>query len=83
MIIGAKKCRLSRLTKNPHLRQARLTIIDMMQPMLAQAKREGLVLWNRYRDQSFTPQELEAQWAQGCFIWGPDNWELRRPRSQQ
>ena len=64
---------------NPFVLRARLTIVESMQPMLAQAKRDGLILWNRYQNVSFTPTELQKLMAEGRYIWGPDNWELRLP----
>ena len=61
------------------VKTAKVTIKELMGPMMAHAKREGLVLWNRYTGLSFTPQDLEKNWKRGKFLWGPVNWELRRP----
>jgi hypothetical protein len=51
----------------------------MLQPLIQQARAEGKWLWTSYQDIWFSPDELDAQNANGKFLWGPVNWKLRDP----
>jgi hypothetical protein len=50
-----------------------------LQPLIAQARKEGKWLHSRYQDIWFSPDELEALNREGRFLWGAVNWTLRDP----
>lgn len=60
----------------------RQNIIDAMKPMIAEAREKGLWLFCHYQRMWLAPAELEAAHAQGQFVWGPPNWELRHPSEE-
>lgn len=55
-------------------------IIATLDPLFAQARREGLWFYGSYHDIWFSPDELRAHQANGQFVWGAVNWKLRDPR---
>lgn len=54
-------------------------ILNDLKPLFEQARKEGKWFWCHYQDLWFTPDELEKHHADGKFIWGAVNWELRDP----
>jgi hypothetical protein len=50
-----------------------------LQPLIAQARKEGKWLHSQYQDIWFSPDELEAANREGRFLWGAVNWRLRDP----
>lgn len=54
-------------------------VLAELKPLIDQARREGLWLWCYYQDLWFSPDQLEAENANGKFIWGAVNWKLRDP----
>jgi hypothetical protein len=48
--------------------------------LINEARVKGKWLWCRYQDLWFSPEQLEAQNADGKFRWGVDNFELRDPQ---
>lgn len=64
-------------SRNPHLREARRSVLREMEPLLAKCERERLVLVNRYQESlRLTPSQLRAEWRKGRYIWGPPCWRL-------
>lgn len=55
-------------------RAERASIIESMQPMIELARRDRLLLFSKYQDIMFTPDELDAAHREGRFVWGPVNW---------
>lgn len=56
--------------------------VELMKPMIAQARAEGKWLHCHYQDLWFSPDQLEAEHAKGNFRWGPVNWALRDPQER-
>lgn len=54
-------------------------ILQSLEPLFERAKRNKLWFHCGYQDLWFSPQELRAEQANGRFIWGPVNWNLRSP----
>lgn len=54
-------------------------IIASLAPLKAEARANGTFLYCAYQDLWFSPDELDAHNAQGSFVWGPVNWQLRDP----
>ena len=54
-------------------------ILQSLEPLFRKAERECLWFRSPYQDLWFSPAELRANQANGRFIWGPENWELRDP----
>lgn len=54
-------------------------IIKALEPMFKQADAEGLWFRSSYQDIWLSPDELRRYQADGKFVWGPINWELRNP----
>lgn len=57
-------------------------IIKELEPLFEQAEKEGLWIHSIYQDMWFTPKELRECHAEGRFIWGLVNWELRSPHEK-
>jgi len=57
-------------------------IADALKPLIEQARNEGKWLWCRYQGLWFSPDYLEAQNAEGAFLWGPGNWKVRDPQER-
>jgi hypothetical protein len=57
-------------------------ILDQLKPMMDKAKAKGLWFRSCYQNIWFSPTELQAEWNNGKFIWGPINWELCDPKEQ-
>lgn len=57
----------------------RAKILESLAPLFAEARSKGLWFHGYYQDLWFSPDELAARHAQGRFIWGAANWELRDP----
>ena len=55
---------------------------EAMQPLLRQARDEGKWLYVNYQSLWFSPDELEAAYGEGRFLWGPENWALRNPEQR-
>ena len=51
-----------------------------LNPLIAQAEREGKWLYCNYQGMWFSPKELRRANADGRFIWGAVNWCLRNPQ---
>lgn len=51
-------------------------VFRLMKPLLQKARDNNCVLRSRYQGIYFTPDELEAAWKDGRFVWGPVNWDL-------
>lgn len=58
-------------------------ILSEMKPLFEEARREGKWFWCRYQDLWFSPDQLAAEHANGRFIWGAVNWQLRDPIERQ
>lgn len=54
-------------------------ILNELQPLFDQAKREGLWFFCNYQSLWFSPGELQREQARGSFVWGAVNWQLRDP----
>ena len=78
MITFFKRRPKNRLRVAAAVRAAQLSIMDLMQPLLAKAKREGRSLVLSCQGRTFTPQQLEAEWVKGRYIMGPKWWRLSR-----
>lgn len=50
-----------------------------LQNLIDEARGNGKWLWCSYQDLWFSPDQLEAENANGKFRWGPVNWKLRDP----
>lgn len=50
-----------------------------MELLLAEAERSGQWLFTQYQGIWFSPAELRKNQADGRFLWGPVNWQLRHP----
>ena len=57
-------------------------IVALLEPLLAQAEREGKWLHCSYQDLWFSPKQLRERNAAGRFLWGPVNWTLRDPHEK-
>lgn len=57
-------------------------IRDSLEPLFTQAEKEQLWFRSRYQGIWLTPNELRENQAEGKFIWGPSNWELRNPEEE-
>lgn len=57
-------------------------ILKDLQPMFAEAYEKGLWFYSTYQDMWFSPDELDEAQAEGRFIWGPSNWQLRHPNEK-
>lgn len=57
----------------------RARVIAIMQPMLAEAREKKMLLQHAGDYAPMSPDELEREWANGNFIWGPVNWKLVDP----
>jgi hypothetical protein len=49
-------------------------------PLHSKAIRENLWFYCSYQSLWFSPKEIKSEWDHGCFIWGPQNWQLRDPK---
>lgn len=56
-----------------------IAIIQGLEPLLQEAERKGLWLVSHYQQIWFSPQQLRTHLANGKYLWGPPNWELRYP----
>lgn len=65
-------------SRNPHLRAARLSIVNSMEPILAKCLRDNLLLINRHTGVVFTVADLRAAWQNGRLIMGMPNWRFKR-----
>lgn len=54
-------------------------IIELMEPLIAEAERTGKWLFYQYQWLWFSPQELRKNQATGHFCWAPANWRIRDP----
>ena len=50
-----------------------------MAPLFREALAKKLWFFTSYQQIWFSPEELAAQHAQGKFLWGAVNWQLRDP----
>jgi hypothetical protein len=57
-------------------------ILEGLRPLIEQAELGGKWLHCNYQDIWFSPKELREQNANGHFIWGAVNWEIRDPNEQ-
>lgn len=57
-------------------------ILETLEPLFEQAEKEGLWFYCPYQDLWFTPKELREKQANGRFIWGLPNWELKNPQKK-
>lgn len=55
-------------------------VMRSMGPLFAKAEQLGLWFYSPYQSLWFSPQRLRDQQAQGRFMWGAVNWELRDPK---
>jgi hypothetical protein len=55
-------------------------ILKTLEPLFIKADKEGLWFHSAYQDMWFTPNELREQQANGRYLWGAVNWELRSPQ---
>lgn len=60
----------------------REAILQGLEPLFEEARRDGKWFWCRYQDLWFSPDELADRHANGKFIWGAVNWVLRDPQEQ-
>ena len=58
---------------------SRQQILSDMEPIIKSAEESGLWLFCQYQQLWFSPSELRKEHANGRFIWGPVNWEVRSP----
>lgn len=56
--------------------ETRTQVEIALEPLIAQADRDGMLLVTGYQNLAFTPDELRRANAEGKFRWGPDNWRL-------
>jgi hypothetical protein len=54
-------------------------IATMLAPLIGEARRRKLWLYCSYQGLWFSPDELAKENANGKFLWGPVNWQLRDP----
>jgi hypothetical protein len=57
-------------------------IIESLQPLFDKAEAEGLWFYTSYQNLWFSPKELKQQQSLGGFIWGANNWKLRKPEEK-
>lgn len=57
----------------------REAILKTLEPLFERAEKEGLWFHCGYQDLWFSPKELRENQANGRFVWGLPNWELRNP----
>jgi len=76
MIIVRKGNKEHRIHFPAAVRTAHATIKDLMYPLMSRAKREDLLFKSKWQTRQFTPQELEAEWTEGRYVWGPSCWHL-------
>jgi hypothetical protein len=57
-------------------------VIEMLAEMIEQARHEKKWFYCDYQGLWFSPDELEKHNANGRFLWGPINWQLRDPRER-
>ena len=50
--------------------------------LITKAETEGKWLHCSYQDLWFSPAQLRAENAQGRFVWGVVNWNLRDPKER-
>ena len=51
-----------------------------LEPLFKKARESGyLWFYTSYQDLWFSPDELEQAQAEGRFLWGASNWQLRNP----
>lgn len=55
-------------------------ILQSLEPLFKEAEEKGLWFRSYYQSVEFTPKELKAQHAQGCYIWGARSWKLFDPK---
>lgn len=66
-----------RVSTAAQAQQVREEVSRQLAPMFEKARREGLYFLCRYQGMEFSPDELQAEQAQGRLNWGAVNWELR------
>jgi hypothetical protein len=54
-------------------------IIELMKPMIAEARAKGFWLCSTYQRLWFSPDQLELVMSAGKFCWGPANWQILNP----
>ena len=55
-------------------------ILNELEPLFAEAEKNGLWFRCLYQDMWFTPQELREAHKEDRFVWGACNWELKNPQ---
>lgn len=55
--------------------------VELLEPLIKQAEREGKWLLCSYQGITFSPKELREENAKGNFRWGPVNWRLFDPKT--
>jgi hypothetical protein len=50
--------------------------------MFETAKDQGLWFYTSYQNLWFSPKELKEKQKMGSFIWGANNWKLRKPEEK-
>jgi hypothetical protein len=49
---------------------------------MVRARQFKLWFHSGYQDLWFSPDEMQAEWDAGRFIWGPQNWTLEFPEER-
>lgn len=57
-------------------------ILKELEPLFVQAMDEKLWFYCNYQDLWFSPKELREKHAEGRFIWGAVNWQLKDPNER-
>ncbi len=57
-------------------------VLKALEPMFKEAEENGLWFHSQYQDLWFSPASLAKAQAEGRFIWGAVNWDLRDPKEK-
>jgi len=65
------------------MNRAKDAIINELQPLFEKAEAGGLWFFIPYQQMWFSPRELQQAQANGRFLWGVVNWQLRNPKERE
>lgn len=57
-------------------------ILNGLEPLFKEAEKYGLWFYTSYQQLWLSPQELREEQANGRFIWGAANWQIRSPEER-